>query len=280
MRIYYTITFLILLTFSSNSYGQQLSREQVDDTISKMASFSMYEDNYFISGVPLNKDINKQTADAKYQISFKQLITRKTLPLDSYLFLTYTQTAFWNVYDTSSPFEEINFNPGISLGKPVYNRDDKLIGMAFLNAQHESNGRDSIYSRSWNKLSLSFKAALSDRIHMSIEGWFPFRYKKDNPDLLEYMGPGELDFTYDLKPDRLALEVMVRKGLNWEWKGAVRTRLSYRPFKMRTHRFTLEWFHGYAESLISYNEFTNMVRIGFLFKSDDLNFLKPAPNQY
>lgn len=239
----------------------------------------MYEDNFMITGVPLNKSINEETADIKYQISFKQLLTRKTLPLDSYLFLTYTQTAFWTIYAASSPFEEINFNPGISLGKPVYNSKDRLIGMAFLTAQHESNGRDSIYSRSWNKISLSFHATLDDRIHMSIECWYPFRYKEDNPDLMEYMGPGELNLTYDLRPDKLSLEVMVRKGLNWEWKGAAGTKLLYKPFKMRAHRITLEWFHGYAESLINYNEFNSMIRIGFLFKSDDLNFLKPAPDQ-
>lgn len=152
--------------------------------------------------------------------------------------------------------------------------------MAFLNAQHESNGRDSIYSRSWNKISLSFQAALTERIDMSIEGWFPFRYKIGNPDLLEYIGPGELGLTYDLKSEGLTMEFMFRKGLIWEWKGAARARLLYRPFKMRSHRFTLEWFHGYGESLINYNEFKSMIRIGILFKSHDLNFLKPAPNQF
>ena len=276
------ISLLLLVfttTWSGDSFAQQLTRSQVDDTISEMPSFSMYEDNYMMTGVPLNKDLTRETADVKYQISFKQLLTRKTLPLDSYLFLTYTQTAFWTVYANSSPFEEINFNPGISLGKPVYNSKDRLAGMAFLNVQHESNGRDSIYSRSWNKVSLGFHAAISDRINMSIEAWAPFSYKKDNPDLLEYIGPGELNFTYNLKPRNLALEVMLRKGLNWEWKGAARARLLYRPFEMRIHRITLEWFHGYAESLINYNRFSSMIRIGFLFRSDDLNFLKPAPNQ-
>ncbi|WP_424492656.1 phospholipase A [Salinimicrobium sp. GXAS 041] len=278
MRI--SLLFLFFTAFfCSNSFSQQLFREQVDDTISKMPSFSMYEDNYMVTGVPLNKEINKGSADIKYQISFKQLLTRKTLPLDSYLFLTYTQTAFWNVYAASSPFAEINFNPGISLGKPVYNSKERLIGMAFLNAQHESNGRDSIYSRSWNKIAISFHARISDRINMSLEGWYPVRYKKDNPDLMEYLGPGELNFSYNLEPKNLALELMLRKGLNWEWKGAVKMRLLYRPFEMRTHRLTLEWFHGYGESLINYNNLSSMIRIGFLFRSDDLNFLKPAPNQ-
>lgn len=88
MRILHTAFVLAVLFFTGKSYAQQITREQVDDTISKIPSFSMYEDNYIISGIPLHEGIHKETADAKYQISFKQLLTRKTLPLDSYLFLT------------------------------------------------------------------------------------------------------------------------------------------------------------------------------------------------
>lgn len=116
----------------------------------------MYQDNYMITGIPLHREIGSETADVKYQISFKHLLTRRLLPLDSYLFLTYTQTAFWNLYTFSSPFEDINFNPGVGLGKAVFNSDDRLVGMAFLKAEHESNGRDSIYSRSWNSISVNF----------------------------------------------------------------------------------------------------------------------------
>ena len=279
MKFFHVPLFLVLF-FGVNLFGQQLSKEQVNDTISRIPSFSMYQDNFMISGVPLHTRISKQTADVKYQISFKQLITRNTLPLDSYLFLTYTQKALWTVYDRSSPFEEINFNPGISLGKPVFNSDDELAGMAFLQLEHESNGRDSIYSRSWNSISLSFRASLNDRTFISLKTWYPFRYKKDNPDLFEYLGPGELNLHYDLAPEKLTMQVMLRKGLNWDWKGALRTRLLYRPFKMRSHHIMLEWFHGYAESLITYNEIESMIRLGIVFKSDDLNFLKPAPKQY
>lgn len=270
------ILFLFSLIFCTSSYAQQLTREQVNDTISQMPSFSIYKDNYFISGVPVNTGISEETADAKYQISFKQLLTRNTLPLRSYLFITYTQKSFWNLYEFSSPFADINFTPAIVLGKPVFDNNDKLLGMAFLKAEHESNGRDSIYSRSWNKIALSFHAAINEKMTLSIEGWYPFRYKKDNPDLLEYVGPGEINLSYDIRPRELTLDVMLRKGLNWEWKGAVRTRLMYSPFEMRSHYFMLEWYHGHAESLIDYSQFRSMIRFGFVFKSNDLNFIRPV----
>lgn len=103
-------------------FSQRLSREKINDTIEKMPTLSIHKDNYFITGIPTNKDIASKTADAKYQISFKALVTRNTLPFDTHLFITYTQKAFWNVYEFSSPFRELNFNPGIGLGKPVYNK--------------------------------------------------------------------------------------------------------------------------------------------------------------
>lgn len=272
-----TIFLLFSFSFSGSAQAQQLTRDQVMDTIYTMPAFSMYQDNYMITGIPLHRDIGSETADVKYQISFKHLLTRTLLPLDSYLFLTYTQTAFWNLYTFSSPFEDINFKPGIGLGKAVFDSNDRLVGMAFLKAEHESNGRDSIYSRSWNSISLNFRAHLSDRATVSLEGWFPFQYKYDNPDLLEYMGVGEFNLYYDLKPKKLSLELMIRKGLNWDRKGALRTRIAYRPFNMRNQYLMLEWFHGYAETLIRYDQMRSMIRFGFVFKSDEFNFLKPPP---
>lgn len=253
--------------------AQQLTKEQVLDTIADMPVVSMYKDNYFISGVPLNKEITKKTADAKYQISFKYLLNRNTLPLDSYLFLTYTQKAFWDLYDRSKPFQEINFKPGLNLGFPVFNKQDQLLGMAFLKAEHESNGRDSIYSRSWNKLSLAFHADVGNSSTLSAEIWFPFGYKKDNPRLTEYTGLGEVNYSYELDPDQLTVDVMLQKGLNWDLKGAFRSRLLYSPFKINKIKLMLEWYYGYAESLIAFDELRSMIRIGFMMRSDDLNFL-------
>ena len=145
------LLFIILCTSSIKLQAQSRSREEIKDTIKTMPAFSIYQDNYFISGVPTNKEISKNNSDIKYQISFKQLVTRATLPFNSYLFLTYSQKAFWDVYKRSSPFAEVNFNPGVGLGKPVFNKNDKIVGLAEFKMEHESNGRDSIASRSWNR---------------------------------------------------------------------------------------------------------------------------------
>lgn len=272
------IILTLFFTFLSNSLSaQRLTRQQVQDTISQIPAFSMYKDTYFISGVPFQTAITSETADVKYQISFRQLLTRQTLPLDSYLFLTYTQTAFWRIYSNSSPFEEINFNPGIQVGKPVFDQEDKLVGMAFLKAEHHSNGRESIYSRSWNHLAASYHAKIWEKTTVAVEAWFPFMYEKDNPDLMEYIGYGEVNLIQEIKQDRMSLELMLRKGWNWDTKGAIRMRFMYRPFGIRNLYVMAEWYNGYAENLINYDVFTNMVRVGMVLRSDELNFLKQSP---
>lgn len=259
---------------SQNIYSQGITKQSVDSIIEKAPAFSIHKDNYFISGIPLNKDINKSTADAKYQISFKQLMTRNTLPWDTYLFLTYTQKAFWNIYENSSPFQEINFNPGVGLGKPIYNYNDRLVGLASISLEHESNGRDSIFSRSWNSIRLEYSAMIGKKTTITAEARIPFLYKADNANLFDYIGPAELNIAHDFIPKKLTGELMLRKGLEWNWQGAYRARLFYRPFKMSNQYFMLEWFNGYAESLINYDEHVNMIRIGYVIKSKELNILR------
>ena len=269
--------FSLLLTalFTQNSVnGQRLTREQVYDSIQGMPSFSTYQDNYFISGVPTNKAITKNNSDIKYQISFKQFVSRATLPLNSYLFLTYSQKAFWNVYSLSSPFEEINFNPGIGLGKPVFNKDKEIFGLIELKFEHESNGRDSLQSRSWNRITGVFHTPLGRRTILSLKAWAPIAYKENHPDILDYVGLGEIKVEQTIINNRLIADLTVRKGLEG-WKGSASTRVLYKLFNNSGNQYLmLEWFAGYSESLIDYNQYTSMVRLGYVIKSTDLDILK------
>ena len=254
--------------------GQRLTREQVYDTIKTMPSFSSYHDNYFISGIPTNKPANKDNADIKYQISFKQLVTRTSLPLNSYLFLSYSQKAIWNVYRKSSPFEEINFNPAIGLGKPLFNKEGYIFGLTELKFEHESNGRDGMESRSWNRITGALHTPLGRRTILSLIGWIPVAYKDNHPDLLDYVGLGEVKVEQTFFSNRFIGEITIRKGLEG-WKGSVGSKLYYKLFNNSGNQYLmLEWFAGYAESLIDYNRYTSMVRLGYVIKSTDLNILK------
>lgn len=254
--------------------AQHLNREEANEHIKELPSFSIHKNNYFITGVPTNKPVNSSTSDIKYQISFKQMITRSTLPWDSYLFVTYSQKAFWGIYEDSSPFKEINFNPSIGLGKPVFDSNDRLTGLASLSFSHESNGRDSIYSRSWNRLDFQYSTSLGEKSILSLEAWVPFQYKEGNPDILDYEGVFRAKWEREFIPDKLTTEITVQKGLNWDWKGKIRTRVMYSPFKSNRQYLMLEWYAGQSESLIDYDKFTSMLRIGYIIKTNELDFLR------
>lgn len=272
------LTLITLITIVSSNFqlrAQTLTRSALKDSMQKIPSFTIHKDNFFITGVPTNTKINSSTANAKYQISFKQMISRNDLPWDTYLFLTYSQKAFWNIYKESYPFKEINFNPTLGVGRAFFDKNDRLRGIGIFNFEHESNGRDSIFSRSWNRLSFEYKTAISSKTILSIKGWVPFAYRSGNPDILDYVGLGALTASHDFIPNKLSLEIKLRKGLTWDFKGMVRTRVYYRPFKSKSNQyFMLEWFVGHTENLINYEQFTTMVRVGYVIKTNELDILK------
>jgi len=274
---FYSLLFMFIGSslMADNAIAQAFTRQEFKDSVQQLPYFTIHKDNYFITGAPTNTAINSSTANAKYQISFKQMVTRTALPWETYLFLTYSQKAFWDVYKESVPFREINFNPSLGVGKAFFDKDDRLKGIASLSYEHESNGRDSIFSRSWNRLSLEYASKIGPKTTAKVKVWLPFMYKEGNSDILDYVGLGEINISQEIKPNRLYFEVMLRKGLKWDSKGTFRPRIYYNPFRNRSNQyFMLEWYVGQAESLIDYKEFNSMVRIGYVIKSNELNFLK------
>ena len=134
-----------------------ISKDEAITMADRSPAFAAYRDNYFVTGIPLNKKVTSETADAAFQISIRHRLTKSILPFNTFAYLTYTQKSFWNIYAESSPFRDTNYNPGLGLGKYLFH-NNKLAGAVFLQLMHESNGRDGDESRSWNYLSLSMHA--------------------------------------------------------------------------------------------------------------------------
>lgn len=216
-----------------------------------------------MTGVPLTSGINNETADAKYQISFKERLTNAVLPFETYLFLSYTQKSFWNIYRESSPFSDTNYNPAIAIGKILLTKN-KMLSIFTVAIEHESNGRDTIYSRSWNKVSFTYFFPIAKQQTIKIQGWILFAYKTNNADLMEYVGYGELVYTNQF--NKLTLDLTFRKGANFDKKGSIMAQVYYKT-SIKSNKFlTIQYYNGYAESLLNYTQKTNSVRIGFVFK--------------
>ncbi len=233
----------------------------------KEPAFAAYRDNYFITGIPLNKEINTTTADTKFQVSIRQRISNSVLPFNSFLYLTYTQKTFWNIYDESSPFRDSNYNPGLGVGKHVFHKG-KFLGTVFVQLEHESNGQgDSLLSRSWNYLSWAGKFFFNPLLSLQLKFWLPLVDGGANQDLLDYRGL--FDFTINtLSPSKLwwyTAELNPRRGI-----GNLNMNLSvgYRLSKKYNQYLYLQFFSGYGEGLLDYNKYSCMLRAGFCIKPD------------
>ncbi len=269
-----TLIICLINATSSKLNAQSYTKEEIEDSLAQRPYFSIHKDNYFITGVPTNRAIGSTTANAKYQISFKQVLTRSRLPLDAYLFLTYTQKSFWNIYAESSPFNDVNFNPSVAIGKVFYDKKNRLKGLGTLSFEHESNGRDSIASRSWNRLSLEYTTSINKNTIASFEVWAPFSYKEGNPDLLEYVGLGQINLSHTFKPDKLIFDLRLRKGLNLDAKGAIRSRIYYNPFgnNISNQYLMLEWYVGQGEGLLNYQQSQSMIRLGYVIRTNEFKW--------
>jgi phospholipase A1 len=247
-----------------------MSERDAIKMMDKTPAFAVYRDTYFISGVPLNEEITNNTADASFQISIRQRLTKSVLPFKTFAYLTYTQKSFWNIYAQSSPFKDTNYNPGLGLGKYILHKD-RIVGAVFVQVKHESNGRDEEDSRSWNYLSLSMKYHFNARFNISGELWAPYVDGGANKNLLDYRGLGFVSVNYTSNKHRwwLSADINPRKG----W-GNVNTTLSvaFRVSEKSNQYLFARFFQGYGESLLEYNKYTMNVRVGICIKPDFYNF--------
>jgi len=235
----------------------------------KLPSFAVYRDTYFVTGVPLNKEITSNSADAAFQISIRQRLTKSVLPFKTFAYLTYTQKSFWDIYAESSPFKDTNYNPGIGLGKYIFYKN-KLVGAAFAQIKHESNGRDGEDSRSWNYLSLSMKYYFNARFNLAGEFWAPWVDGENNKDLLDYRGLGFVSVNYISNKHKwwLSADINPRKGfINMNTTLTAAFRISERSNQYLFARF----YQGFGEGLLEFNKYTMNVRVGICIKPDFYN---------
>ncbi|WP_299213363.1 phospholipase A [uncultured Aquimarina sp.] len=267
------ITFVSIFLIATLSKAQERISTKIDSTnykeiIHSLPTFTIFGDNYIITGTALNEKPDSDNSDAKFQLGFKQRITNLDLPWDAFLFFTYRQKSFWNVYKESFPFRESNYNPGLGFAKLFFKNNEISSGLWF-QFEHESNGRDRENSRSWNYFSLLYIKPYLNQWQFRIKGWAPIGSIRDNPDLLEYRGYFEGGISY--RPWKsLIFEGDFRKSFSSDWRGSLKLGVSYKISKNSNQFIYLQYYLGYAEDLINYTESVSRLRIGITFK--DLSF--------
>ncbi|MCM1066160.1 MAG: phospholipase A [Muribaculaceae bacterium] len=244
--------------------GDPLDADSVKRDFSNQPYFGLYKDNYFIFGPPLGPKASKSNTNVKFQISISQRLTRSTLPWGTYLYLFYTQKCFWNVLENSLPMTDLNFNPGIGLTKPLFVKNRYIGKLTFL-IEHESNGRDSIQSRSWNRVALAANVMVTKNLMVHGKIWAPIVDGGNNKDIVDYCGFCQFGFQVVSDDRRFTggVTIVPRHRI-----GSCNTivDVSYRIFKRDNQYLFLQFYNGYGEGLLEYNKFHSQIRIGLLIR--------------
>lgn len=242
----------------------QLKADSIIKVFDDSPSFGIYKDNYIVLGTDLLKHPDPDNSDAKFQISVMQRLTNSVLPLRTYLFLTYTQLAFWDVFQESFPFRDINFNPTLGLGKPLV-MNNRYLGDISLQLEHESNGKDGDASRSWNKISFSGVFNINRHWTYFSKLWIPFVDGENNRDIVQYKGYGTFAINYNQR-NKYSLSFIVTPRTGGFGSINMTFNASYRLFKEDNQYLFFEFYNGYGEGMLDYKEFHQRFRIGFVIK--------------
>ena len=227
--------------------------------------FGLYKDTYFIVGTKVPGIPNAYNSDVKFQISFAVRLTNAVLPWHSFLFLSYTQKTFWNVFQESLPMGDINFNPAIGWTKPFFNQG-RYVGKLSLILEHESNGRDGNASRSWNRVSLSGMAMIDQWLMVHAKFWIPIIDSENNRDITKYCGIYQSGVVLTTPNKRWTF------GFTWVKRGNFKLdfntiwEASFLISRKTNINLFAQYYNGYGEDLLHYNEFRSMLRVGLVFK--------------
>ena len=248
--------------------GKEEQKFNVDSIIKDFdsrPSFGIFKDNYFALGTSLNQKPNEYNSDVKFQISFRQRVTKSILPFHSHLFLSYSQKAMWNIFEESLPFHDLNFNPGLGVQTPIFIKG-RLVGSSLIMVEHESNGRDGEASRSWNKISFAASAFMNRNLMLHAKAWIPIIDGQQNKDILKYSGIFQGGAQFISNNRRWVADVTFVKRQGWNFSFNTIVNLGFRIREKDNQFLMLHFYDGYGENMLDYNKYHCRLRLGLLIR--------------
>ena len=233
--------YILVATYTSSGYNPDPYREQYK-----------------------NPSLELDDTEAQFQVSIKTPLAIGLF--DTFdIYAAYTNRSFWQVYtdDLSAPYRETNHEPEIWA---QFNPNWEFHGFTntanMVGFVHQSNGQGGNLSRSWNRIYANFVVE-KDNLALAFKPWYRIPDDDDdNPDIKDYMGNYELRGAY--KWGKNVFSVMSRNNLQSGFsKGAVELSWSFPLWSYPYMKGYIQYFNGYGESLLDYNQYTNQIGIGF-----------------
>lgn len=232
--------------------------------------FFGYEPFYFIAGPEMPNA--KFQISLRYQLFNNQGLAAQRVPAFKGLNLAYTQTSLWDWSAPSAPFFDSSYKPELLY---LWQRVDRGRWAPWFRLdlqagyQHESNGKGGADSRSLNILYLWPQAVLGHpdgfQFKLAPRVWAYMGELTDNPDLEQYRGYGDLRATLGWQRSlQLAATGRLGEGAR---RGSVQLDLTFPMMQLLSESLTVylhaQYFNGYGESLLLYNDRSSAWRLGF-----------------
>lgn len=202
--------------------------------------------------------------EAKFQVSLKTKAINDLFGDNGDLWLAYTQSSRWQIYNSShsQPVRETNYEPE---GMFVWRTRLDVLGMtmryAALGINHQSNGQSGALSRSWSR-AIGAVAFENGPWTLTLRPWWRIaeRTDDDNPDIADYAGRGEFLATRVFGGH--IFSIVARHSLRGGGRnrGSLRTDWAF-PIDRRL-RGHFQVFSGYGESLMDYNHRATYLGLG------------------
>ena len=250
--------------------GEQISLNSTDTYFRPyVENFSVYKPMYFLSGVYPGIEKSSFQLSSKYRFFNKKGFLAEKHPWLTGFHFGYTQHSLWDLESDSAPFEDTSYMPEF-----FYLMDKIDLGISWVSAfgfqtgfQHESNGNFGTDSRSTNfayiQPIIGFHLGNNYHLKLAPKIWAYINNDNDtNPDLDDYRGYYEIEAKIG-NPESFVLGGLFRNGNK---DSSYQLDLSYPLSRFLSGSlngyFHLQYFNGYAETLLNYNEKTDAFRLG------------------
>lgn len=245
-------------------------------------ALSSYHRNYILpisyNSAPMNLEhfdhlesgASPDSTENKFQISLKTHLWSSPFGIDGDLYGAYTQTSWWQAYNrqASSLFRETNYEPALFVslngGRSLWGWQNTYNDVWFV---HQSNGRADELSRCLNRLFLESHFHHGDW-HFKIRPWWRIpesRIDDDNPDIDHYLGYADATLGYSRNEQEVTWTIRGNP-----FQGTVSHQLDYSfPLWHKIHGY-IQYYNGFGESMIDYNQRVNRIGIGLSFNPEFL----------
>ena len=209
-----------------------------------------------------------QDKEVKFQISLKHILA--DYDNAGSLWLGYTQLAFWQAYNQSyaQPFREIIYEPEL-----IYSLRPNELSIFNIGAVHQSIGQSNPSERSWNRVyvepGIQFSFSGEERLIVQVRWWKIIQENSlnDNPDIGNYLGYRELNLRF-VQDGGWKINVMSRirsTQVDIAAPLSVWFLQSAEGASENNLDIHMQYFNGYGEGLLDYNQSHTTLGIGISF---------------